>query len=90
MTETSTALPPRIAGADLMHKWYALLSAPVFFMLGGALSFGGQPWLSTVFAMLAMAMPVVFVILAVRDGLRARRAYRAWLAARADQTPPAA
>jgi len=59
------------------QKWVALVSAPVFFLIAGTLANGGLETVSTVFALLAMAMPPVFVVLAIRDWVWAMRAYRA-------------
>jgi len=59
------------------QKWVALVSAPVFFLIAGTLANGGLETVSTVFALLAMAMPVIFVALVIRDWLRLAREQRA-------------
>lgn len=66
----------RRTAADSAQKWVALVSAPVFFLIAGTLANGGLETVSTVFAILAMAMPVVFVGLVIRDWLRAVRERR--------------
>jgi hypothetical protein len=99
MTDPMPPLPPmprRFKNRDQMQKWYALLAAPIFFMLAGALAFSEQDRMSTFFAILAMTMPLIFVILAVRDTIRMARLHREWqqahaarAAAIAQATPPA-
>lgn len=59
------------------QKWVALVSAPIFFLIAGTLANSGMETVSTVFALLAMAMPPVFLVLAIRDWVWAMRAYRA-------------
>ncbi|CCG43165.1 hypothetical protein [Magnetospirillum molischianum] len=67
---------PRIqkrTASDGAQKWVALVSAPVFFLIAGTLANGGLETASTVFALLAMAMPAVFVALVIRDWIRVAR-----------------
>jgi len=49
------------------QKWVALVSAPIFFLIAGTLANAGREQASTAFALLALAMPAVFVGLLVRD-----------------------
>jgi len=62
--------------SDGAQKWVALVSAPVFFLIAGTLANGGLETVSTVFALLAMFMPVVFVALLIRDWVRIVRGRR--------------
>lgn len=81
MTDPAPPLPPlprRSKNRGAMQKWYALLAAPIFFMLAGALAFSEQDRMSTFFAILAMAMPLIFVILALRDTIRMAKTHREW------------
>ncbi|SEH35933.1 hypothetical protein [Magnetospirillum fulvum] len=72
------------------QKWVALVSAPVFFLIAGTLANGGLETVSTVFALLAMAMPLVFVVLAIRDWVWAMRSYRARQTAIPEESPRSA
>jgi hypothetical protein len=58
---------PRRDESRRAQKWVALVSAPVFFLIAGTLANAGMEQVSTAFAILAMAMPAVFVLLALRD-----------------------
>jgi len=51
------------------QKWVALLAAPIFFLIAGTLANAGMEQVSTTFAILAMAMPGVFLVLLLRDWL---------------------
>jgi len=87
-TTTMSDLPQirRRSASDSAQKWVALVSAPFFFLVAGTLANGGLETVSTVFAILAMLMPVVFVGLVIRDWLRAVRERRQQ--AEPEQAPP--
>ena len=78
MTRDPIPLPPRYNGPGLMHKWYALMAAPLFFLIAGTLANAGDETVSTVFALLAMGMVPLFLLLLGRDALRAKRAHDQW------------